>query len=149
MNTINRAPKTKALQICPPPQRRFSVKWVKRFRLNFNNLYIFVGSTFRKLTVLSLGPHTLHVDFVETGFVGGRDFIFVRFSPVHSDIVSSTLFRFPNNIMKVIRIWESMCNTDFYTYVGLKMAGSVKLTTCSQMERQTEHLLHAYTSCTM
>jgi hypothetical protein len=50
----------------------------------------------------------LHVDFVETGFVGQMDFIFVRYSTVNNGIMSTSRFRIPDNVMKVTRTWESM-----------------------------------------
>jgi hypothetical protein len=66
-----------------------------------------MGSMFRKLTVRALGAHKLQVDFVETGFVGQTDFIFVRYSPVNNDLMNSSRVLF--NIMKVTRIFESIC----------------------------------------
>jgi hypothetical protein len=59
----------------------------------------------RKITLRSLQARIRHVDFVKTGFIGGADFNFVRYSAANSGLLRDIRFYLEGNEIKIDNVF--------------------------------------------
>jgi hypothetical protein len=74
------------------------------------------NSVFRKLTARALGDQNANVDFVESSFIGLRDFIFLRYYATTDILPSSFRFRFWDK-QSVSIVHESAFVTSSYRFL--------------------------------